>query len=87
MDASAARAPGWPIEYGYGLMRFQMPPILTGMYRLPAVIGHTGSTGTWLFYCPEMDAYFAGVVDQGTAGAVPYRTMPKLLRIMLDASR
>ena len=83
-DATAARAPGWPIEYGYGLMRFQMPRVLTGMHRLPAVIGHTGSTGTWLFYCPELDFYFAGAVDQATAGAVPYRTMPKLLRILLD---
>lgn len=83
-DAAAMRAPGWPIEYGFGLMRFRMPRVLTGMHRLPAVVGHTGSTGTWLFYCPELDFYFAGAVDQATAGAVPYRTMPKLLRTLLD---
>jgi CubicO group peptidase (beta-lactamase class C family) len=80
-DRAAFRGPQWPIEYGLGLMRFQMPRVLTPFRPMPAVIGHTGSTGTWLFHCPAQDLLLAGTVDQVTAGAVPFRVVPKLLRI------
>jgi D-alanyl-D-alanine carboxypeptidase len=81
-DRASLRQPGWPIEYGYGLMRFKLPRWLTPMKEIPELIGHTGSTGSWLFYCPEKDLYFCGTVDQVTAGAVPFRFVPKLLHSM-----
>jgi D-alanyl-D-alanine carboxypeptidase len=49
---------------------------------MPAVIGHTGSTGSWFFHCPELDVRIAGTVNQATAGAVPYRCVPRLLRAL-----
>ncbi|MBS3975876.1 MAG: beta-lactamase family protein [Syntrophomonadaceae bacterium] len=79
-DAATLRAPSWPIEYGLGIMRFQLPRLFTGMRLMPAVIGHTGSTGAWLFYCEELDLLLAGTVNQATAGAIPYRVVLKLLR-------
>lgn len=82
LDRAALRSPGWPIEYGLGLMRFQLPRVFTGLKRLPAVIGHTGSTGCWLFWCPELDLYFSGSVDEASAGAVPYRLIPELLKVL-----
>jgi hypothetical protein len=81
LDRAALRAPGWPIEYGLGIMRFRLPRVLTPLHPLPAVIGHTGSTGCWLFYCPQWDLYLVGSVDEVTAGAVPYRIVPKMLEI------
>lgn len=78
-DRASLRAPGWPIEYGMGIMRFQLPRIFTPISRMPAVLGHTGSTGCWLFYCPELDLYLAGSVEEVTAGAVPFRIVPKIL--------
>jgi D-alanyl-D-alanine carboxypeptidase len=88
LDAAALRAPGWPIEYGLGLMRFE-DPILRALGRLPRflqplppappVIGHTGSTGTWLFHCEAMDATFAGAVDDLAAGPVPFRLAPRVI--------
>ena len=63
-------------------MRFQLPRLFTGLKRLPAVIGHTGSTGCWLFWCPEMKMYLTGSVDEVSAGAVPYRLTPQLLKIL-----
>lgn len=78
-DAATLRAPSWPIEYGLGIMRFRLPRLFSGLRRMPTVIGHTGSTGCWLFYCQELDLLLAGTVDQATAGAVPYRVVPKLL--------
>lgn len=95
-DRAAMRLPSWPIEYGLGIMRFHDPflkvlshvprPFLP-LYPAPAVIGHTGSTGSWLFHCPDLDLLFAGTVDQVRAGAVPFRLVPRLLRAVDDARR
>ncbi len=79
-DAAALRAPSWPIEYGRGLMRFRLPRLFTPFRPLPAVIGHTGSTGSWLFFCEELDLFLAGNVSQATAGPVPFHFVPKVLR-------
>lgn len=88
LDAAALRAPSWPIEYGLGMMRFALPRALTPFRPIPPVVGHTGSTGSWLFYCPAYDLLLAGTVDQATAGAVPFRTVvPKVLRAVGDANR
>ena len=75
-------SPGWPIEYGLGIMRFKPPVFLTPFRRLPAVIGHTGATGSWLFYCPGLDLYMAGTVNQLEAAAVPFRFIIKLLNLL-----
>ena len=80
LDPAALRSPGWPIEYGLGMMRFRLPRAFTPFRPVPAVIGHTGSTGCWLFYCPELDLLLCGTVDQAAAGAVPFRFVPGLLR-------
>jgi CubicO group peptidase (beta-lactamase class C family) len=74
--------PGWPIEYSLGMMRFKMPRIFTPFNPMPEVIGHTGLSGSWLFYCPSMDIFLAGNVSQVTAGAVPFRVVPKQLSIL-----
>lgn len=79
-DPAALRQPNWPIEYGMGLMRFQLPWALDPRRRVPPVVGHTGSTGTWAFHCPDQDLYLAGTVDQATAGPVPFQFVPRLLR-------
>ena len=90
LDKAAIRLPSWPIEYGLGIMRFHdpilkiignLPRILRPIYPAPAVIGHTGSTGSWLFYCPQLDLLLSGTVNQVTAGAIPYRLVSKILRI------
>lgn len=81
-DKAALRNPSWPIEYALGIKRFQIPRWLPPFRDIPAVLGHSGSTGSWLFHCPELDLYMAGTVDQGTAGVVPYRLVPKLLEVL-----
>lgn len=80
LDRAALRAPGWPIELGLGLMRFRLPRLLAPLRPVPAVVGHTGSTGTWLFHCPERALLLCGTVDEVGAGAVPFRVVPRLLR-------
>ena len=78
-DPTTPRLPGWPIQYGLGMMRFALPRWYTPFKPVPPVVGHTGSTGCWLFYCQDIDLYSCGGVDQITAGAVPFRAVPRVL--------
>lgn len=83
----APLSPGWPIEYGLGMMRFRIPRLFTPLRPLPPLVGHSGASGSWLFHCPELDVYLAGTVDQVTAAAVPYRFVPKVLRVLASSAR
>lgn len=78
-------APGWPIEYGLAMMRFQTPRFLQRFVSMPTVIGHTGASGSWLFYAPELDLYITGTVDQLTAPAIPFKKAPQLLQQLRSA--
>jgi CubicO group peptidase (beta-lactamase class C family) len=82
LDRAALRAPSWPVEYGIGMMRFRMPRLFTPTAPMPALLGHTGSTGCWLFYCPELDTFLAGSVSEVTAATVPFSIGPKILSIL-----
>ena len=69
------------------MMRLVLPRALTPLRRIPSVIGHTGSTGTWLFYCGELDLYLAGCVDQATAAPIPFRFVPRVLHEIVGLRR
>lgn len=79
LGAAALRAPSWPIQYGLGTMYYELNRILAGGRRIPALVGHTGATGSWLWYSPELELVLAGTVDQATKVAVPFRDVPRLL--------
>ena len=83
-DRAAIMAPGWPIEYGLGIKRYRLPRLLSAGRRSPTFIGHTGASGSWLFWCPEHDLYLAGTVDQTLAAGLPYRLLPKLVRQLTE---
>ena len=74
---------GWnriffPFEYALGTMRLRLPRLMTLRY-VPALVGHAGSSGSWLFHCPELDLLLAGTVDQAAFPSLPYRLLPRLL--------
>jgi len=71
--------PGWPSEYGLGMIRFRMPRIFTGFRQAPTVYGHTGVTGSWLFHVPQLDLTLSGTVDQVMGAPTPYRFVPRLI--------
>ena len=75
--------PGWPIEYGLGIMRFRYPRFMTPWKPLPEVIGHTGVTGAWLFYCPALELILTGDVSQVTASPLPFQAVPRLLKDLI----
>ena len=77
-SVAALRAPNWPIEYGWGMMRFELSQPLAGGRRVPGPLGHTGGSGSWLWYAPTLGVLMAGTVDQTTAAAVPFRDIGRV---------
>jgi D-alanyl-D-alanine carboxypeptidase len=69
--------PGWPTEYGLGMLRFRMPRLFTGFKQAPTLFGHTGVTGSWLFHVPDLNLILSGTVDQVTGAPIPYRFVPR----------
>ena len=47
------------MEYGFGLRKVTFKKLFPTLPDL-TVIGHSGSTGSFMFYCPELDVYLAG---------------------------
>lgn len=75
-DRAALLAPGWPVQYGLGIMYFRPPRLLNAGRQAPALIGHTGVTGSWAFHSPEAGLYLAGTFDNPRAAGAPYRSSP-----------
>ena len=72
----------FPLEYGLGTMRLAMPRVMTLPFRVPELVGHSGSTGTWLYHCPELGLLLAGTVDQAVPRSLPFRFLPRVLRLV-----
>jgi CubicO group peptidase (beta-lactamase class C family) len=74
----------FPIEYGLGVMRYAPPRRMSPLFRVPPVVGHTGSTATWLFHCPDLDLVVAGAFDVAQP-PLPFRFLPQVLRAVASA--
>jgi CubicO group peptidase (beta-lactamase class C family) len=68
----------FPMQYGYGMMRIKMPRIFSPFQPLPEFIGHSGSTGSFAYYCPDKALYLAGTVNQIAAPGRAVRLMMRL---------
>ena len=73
------------IDYGFGLMSFKTIPIL--MPKRYNVWGNAGSTGSFMFYHPEMDAYFIGSLNQQGYATKGIRMIFKIINILLKKNR
>ncbi len=65
----------FPLEYGTGIMRFRMSPLLTGFRRVPLFVGHSGASGTVMFRSPELGVTVVGTVNQVKHRSMPYQLM------------
>lgn len=73
-----------PLEYGTGIMRFRLSPLLTGFKRLPPFVGHSGASGTVMFRANELGITIVGTVNQLEHRSLPYQLM---VRTSLAATR
>ncbi|MCI3919377.1 beta-lactamase family protein [Paenibacillus sp. TRM 82003] len=69
----------FPLEYGVGIARFRWPRIFSPLRPAPELIGHSGLSGAFAFYCPGKDVYLAGTVNQLANPSLSFRLMLQLL--------
>jgi D-alanyl-D-alanine carboxypeptidase len=68
----------FPMQYGYGLMRFKLPRWMTLFRNTPELIGHSGSSGSFAFYAPSEKLYIAGTFNQIDKPSRPFNFMLKV---------
>jgi CubicO group peptidase (beta-lactamase class C family) len=78
-SVASIASPAWPIEYGLGMMRFAPSRPMSLGRRLHPLLGHTGSTASWLWHAPSLGLLLAGTVDQAAKAAFPFRAMSAAL--------
>tara|TARA_A100000171_G_scaffold42395_1_gene43774 strand:+ start:12066 stop:13223 length:1158 start_codon:yes stop_codon:yes gene_type:complete len=49
--------------YGYGLRKWVLNELSSELPKL-TIIGHSGLTGSFMYYCPELDTYLSGTFNQ-----------------------
>lgn len=53
-----------PLEYGAGMMRMKLSFLISPFIDCPEIIGHSGMTGSFAFYCPKRKLYIIGTTNQ-----------------------
>jgi D-alanyl-D-alanine carboxypeptidase len=76
----------FPLEYGYGTMCFKLPRPIRAVTGIPPLWGHSGSTGSFLYYSHDLDVYVAGTIDQTESRIKPFVLMRKAIRT-IDAEK
>ena len=72
----------FPLQYGFGTMYFKLPPLMTRITKISPLWGHSGSTGSFLYYCQDQDLYLAGTIDQVDSKIKPFMLMMKVLKAL-----
>ena len=65
----------FPLRYGLGTMAFSLPPVSMAVTGMTPLWGHSGSTGSFLYYAPDLDLSIAGTIDQVEGEAKPFLLM------------
>ena len=53
-----------PLKYGSGMMQLKIPRIFSPCLPAPEIIGHSGASGSFAFYCPSKDVVITGTINQ-----------------------
>lgn len=69
----------FPLEYGVGIMKFQLPAIFTMFRKTPAFIGHSGLSGAFAFYMPVNNVYITVTVNQLHKPGTSFKLLLKAL--------
>lgn len=75
----------FPMQYGSGLWRFQLPLWLTLFRKMPEFIGHAGVNGAMAFHYPDSDLFIARTLTQLDDPARQVQVMPKVARAITEA--
>ena len=70
----------FPMQYGYGTMYFKLPPFMTRMTKQTPLWGHSGSTGSFLYYSEELDLYMGGTINNVGSNSKPFALMRDVMK-------
>lgn len=70
----------FPLQYGYGTMYVKFPRFMNMVMKVPPLWGHSGSTGSFLYYSEDLNLYLAGTIDQTASQSKPFRLMSKVIK-------
>lgn len=73
----------FPLESGIGIQRFKVPWYFSPFKKIPELIGHSGLSGAFAFFCPERQIYLTGTVNQIVKPGSSFRIMIKVLEALL----
>jgi len=71
-----------PISYGGGYMRISLDGLNTFFLAKGELIGHSGSTGAFVFYYPEKDLHIVGDLAQFENPGAPVRFAMMLAMVL-----
>lgn len=72
----------FPLKYGFGTMYFKLSRLMSPFSSVPAIWGHSGSTGSFLFYCEELNLYMVGSLNQAKSPGKPFQIMVKIMNLV-----
>ena len=61
----------FPLKYGNGMMQVRMSRVMSPFFPAPTLIGHSGSSGSFAYYCPNKKVYITGTINQIKARPFP----------------
>jgi len=76
----------FPIQYGYGTMYFKLPPLMSKLTGLTPLWGHSGSTGSFLYYSEDLDLYMAGTTNYVGSDIKPFMLMRSVMNLFAPGS-
>ncbi len=68
-----------PIKYGSGMVRMAIPRLLSPLIAAPEIIGHSGVTGSFAFYCPSRQTFITGTINQAKGLGRPFKLIYRIL--------
>jgi D-alanyl-D-alanine carboxypeptidase len=77
----------FPFEYGYGTMLFRLPAFMAKFTNMRPLWGHSGSTGSFLYYSEELGLYMAGTINQVNGHSKPFQLMAKVMKVVASVHR
>jgi len=70
----------FPLQYGYGTMYFKLLWFMKTVMNVPPLWGHSGSSGSFLYYSEDFDVYMAGSINQTESKTKPFRLMAGVIK-------
>jgi D-alanyl-D-alanine carboxypeptidase len=70
----------FPLQYGYGTIYFKLPRFINWVMKATPLWGHSGSTGSFLYYSQDLNLYMAGSINQVANKSKPFRLMLRVMK-------